>query len=82
MSDKYAVTAFSFWDFCLGVQDAVKQGYVFDDSNENMPQAYVGSYNCIMVKPQVAEVTETDTTEVKDVVKTQTATKTTRKTTK
>lgn len=74
MNDKYTVTAFSFWDFCLAVQDAVSQGYVFSDSNENMPQAYVGSYSCVMIKPET-------TNKVDDLDKPQVANKTGRKTT-
>lgn len=86
MSDKYTISAFSFWDFCLAVQDAVQKGYVFSDTNENMPQAYIGSYSCVMVQSQPIEADNPVVTaeDVQDVVQNlpKVAPKTTRKSTK
>lgn len=44
------ITEFSFWEFCVSVQNAVKEGYEFSSDNDKMPTAYVGNYNCVMVK--------------------------------
>lgn len=44
------ITEFSFWEFCVAVQDAIQQGFVFSTDNDKMPTAYVGNYNCVMVK--------------------------------
>jgi|APGre2960657373_1045057.scaffolds.fasta_scaffold370077_1 hypothetical protein len=44
------ITQFSFWEFCVAVQEAVQEGYVFSTDNDKMPTAYVGNYNCVMVK--------------------------------
>lgn len=50
------ITEFTFWEFCLAVQKAVKEGFEFAVDNEKFPTAYSGFYNCTMVKP--ADYTE------------------------
>lgn len=49
MANVKLVNTFSFYDFCLEVQKLIKEGYVFSDTNENFPQAYVGNYSAGMV---------------------------------
>ena len=46
------ITQFSFWEFCVAVQEAIQEGYVFSTDNDKMPTAYVGNYSCAMVKKQ------------------------------
>lgn len=44
------ITEFTFWEFCLAVQKAVKEEFEFAVDNEKFPTAYSGFYNCTMVK--------------------------------
>lgn len=44
------ITEFTFWEFCLAIQKAVKEGFEFAVDNEKFPTAYSGFYNCTMVK--------------------------------
>lgn len=45
------VEAYSFFEFCQKVQQAINEGYKFDfDSNENFPQIYGSYLTCGMVR--------------------------------
>ena len=52
------IAQFSFWEFCLAVEDAIKQGYTFSTDNDKMPTAYVGNYSCVMIKQDTEAVVE------------------------
>lgn len=78
MDNMKQITEFTFWDFLQGVEQAIKEGYTFLNTNEGFPQATVGLYTCIMVKKEkeVAPVEPKQTVEptpvvpeVKEVVK-------------
>jgi hypothetical protein len=78
------IEAYSLFEFCQAVQEAVQEGYVFDfQTSENFPTAFGSLLVAGMVQPtkqqkvqeepkeQVTEVTETETevqTEIEDAV--------------
>ena len=68
MQDVKRIESYGLYDFCQDVQEAFKEGYVFDfDTNENFPTAYGTMLTCGLVKSsgkKVKETTETaETTE-------------------
>ena len=54
-ADLLRVEAYSFFEFCQKVQQAINDGYRFDfDSNENFPQIYGSYLTCGMVSGMVS----------------------------
>lgn len=68
MTNVKRIESYGLYDFCQDVQEAFKEGYVFDfDTNENFPTAYGTMLTCGLVKAgekveeKVEETTETVT---------------------
>jgi hypothetical protein len=62
MTNVKRIESYGLYDFCQDVQEAFKEGYVFDfDTNENFPTAYGTMLTCGLVKAgkKVEEVSET-----------------------
>lgn len=71
------IESYGLYDFCQDIQEAFKEGYVFDfDTNENFPTAYGTMLTCGLVKAgekveaaeQVAESDASNDQEVAEVV--------------
>jgi hypothetical protein len=67
MTNVKRIESYGLYDFCQDVQEAFKEGYVFDfDTNENFPTAYGTMLTCGLVKAgkkveeKVEETTETE----------------------
>jgi hypothetical protein len=37
-------------EFCKEVQTLVQEGYLIEESNQGLPQGYMGHYSCVMIK--------------------------------
>lgn len=64
--DTLHISEFSFYEFCVSAQKAVKNGYEFSDKNEYMPQGYAGSYSATMVKVAASEDKPNTSSDVAD----------------
>jgi uncharacterized membrane protein YhiD involved in acid resistance len=67
MTNVKRIESYGLYDFCQDVQEAFKEGYVFDfDTNENFPTAYGTMLTCGLVKAskkveeKVEETAETE----------------------
>lgn len=47
---RFLLSCFSLIEFCKELQTLVKEGYEIEESNQGLPQGYVGHYSCIMQK--------------------------------
>lgn len=77
MTNVKRIESYGLYDFCQDVQEAFKEGYVFDfDTNENFPTAYGTMLTCGLVKAgkkveeKAEETTETvtETSQTEEVV--------------
>lgn len=51
MTNVKRIESYGLYDFCQDIQEAFKEGYVFDfDTNENFPTAYGTMLTCGLVK--------------------------------
>jgi hypothetical protein len=59
MLEKITETRFllSLIEFCKEIQTLVQEGYTIEETNQGLPQGYMGHYSCVMVK----EVQDTKT---------------------
>jgi hypothetical protein len=56
---RFSLSCYSLIDFCKELQTLVQGGYLIEESNQGLPQGFVGHYSCIMVKSNETE-TETE----------------------
>jgi hypothetical protein len=55
---RFSLSCYSLIDFCKELQTLVQEGYLIEESNQGLPQGFVGHYSCVMNK--IIE-TETET---------------------
>ena len=61
MTNVKRIESYGLYDFCQDIQEAFKEGYVFDFStNENFPTAYGTMLTCGLVKASTEVETETE----------------------
>lgn len=61
MTNVKRIESYGLYDFCQDIQEAFKEGYVFDFStNENFPTAYGTILTCGLVKASTEVETETE----------------------
>jgi len=54
---RFLLSCFSLIEFCKEIQTLVQEGYLIEESNQGLPQGYMGHYSCVMVR----EVQDTKT---------------------
>ncbi len=60
------IESYSFWEFCIKVQEAIQNGYVFSEKNEYFPQSYIGNYFVTLVLQDKESKEQVKTSEVPD----------------
>ena len=47
---RFLLSCFSLIEFCKEIQTLVQEGYLIEESNQGLPQGYMGHYSCVMQK--------------------------------
>jgi len=50
---RFLLSCFSLIEFCKEIQTLVQEGYLIEESNQGLPQGYMGHYSCVMNKEVV-----------------------------
>jgi hypothetical protein len=58
---RFLLSCFSLIEFCKEIQTLVQEGYLIEESNQGLPQGYMGHYSCVMVKSNEITSKEVDT---------------------
>jgi len=62
---RFSLSCYSLIDFCKELQTLVQEGYLIEESNQGLPQGFVGHYSCVMNKSNETEVEANTKTEPK-----------------
>ena len=47
---RFLLSCFSLIEFTLEIQKLVQEGYSIEETNQGLPQGYMGHYSCVMSK--------------------------------
>ena len=54
---RFLLSCFSLIEFCKEIQTLVQEGYLIEESNQGLPQGYMGHYSCVMNKEETTKKT-------------------------